>query len=92
MEKVKRMMIRDRRKKEDEIKIKKNEIEAIEVKKMIVRSNRNEDKGKEMGCDDGKKRNRCSGDEDENKNEKLIEVSDKEGSGDKEKIKVRVKD
>ena len=48
MEKVKRMMIRDRRKKEDEIEIKKNEIEVIEIKKMIVRSNRNEDKGKEM--------------------------------------------
>ena len=72
------MMIRDRRKKEDEIEIKKNEIEVIEVKKMIVKSNRNEDKGKEMGWDDGKKRSRCSRDEDENKNEKLIEVSDKE--------------
>ena len=49
MEKVKRMMIRDRRKKEDEIKIKKNKIEVIEVKKIIVRSNRNKDKGKEIG-------------------------------------------
>ena len=72
------MMIRDRRKKEDEIEIKKNKIEVIKIKKMIVKSNRNEDKGKEMGWNDGKKRNRCSGDEDENKNEKLIEVSDKE--------------
>ena len=63
LEKVKRMMIRDRRKKEDEIEIKKNKIEVIEVKKMIVRSNRNEDKGKEMGWNDGKKRSRCSGDE-----------------------------
>ena len=71
MDKVKKMMIRDRRKKEDEI-------EVIEVKKMIVKSNRNEEKGKEMGWDDGKKKSRCSGDEDENKNEKLIEVSDKE--------------
>ena len=85
-------MIRDRRKKEDEIEIKKNEIEVIEVKKMIVRSHRNEDKGKEIGWDDGKKRSRYSGDEDKNKNKKLIEVSDKEWSGDKEKIKVRVKD
>ena len=78
MEKVKKMMIRDRRKKEDEIEIKKNEIEVIEVKKMIVKSDRNEDKGKEIGWEDGKKRSRCSGDEDENKNEKLIGVSDKE--------------
>ena len=72
------MIIRDRRKKEDEIEIKKNKIEVIEVKKMKVKSNRYEDKGKEMGWDDGKKRSRCSGDEDENKNKKLIEVSDKE--------------
>ena len=72
------MMIRDRRKKKDEIEIKKNEIKVIEVKKMIVKSNRNEDKGKEMGQDDSKKRSRCSGDKDENKNKKLIEVSDKE--------------
>ena len=43
------MIIRDRRKKEVEIGIKKNEIEVIEVKKIIVKSNRNEDKGKEMG-------------------------------------------
>ena len=56
-------MIRDRRKKEDEIEIKKNEIEVIEVKKMIVKSNRNEDKSKEMGWDDGKKRSRCDDDD-----------------------------
>ena len=53
LEKVKRMIIRDRRKKEVEIGIKKNEIEVIEVKKIIVKSNRNEDKGKEMGWDKG---------------------------------------
>ena len=78
LEKVKRMMIRDRRKKEDEIEIKKNEIEVIEVNKMIVKSNRNEDKSKEVEWNDGKERSRCSRDEDENKSEKLIEVSDKE--------------
>ena len=78
MEKLKRIIIRDRRKKEDEIKIKKNEIEVIEVKKIIVKSNRNKDKSKEIGWDDGKKRSRYSGDKDKNKNEKLIEVSDKE--------------
>ena len=49
MEKVKRIIIRDRRKKEDEIKIKKNEIKVIEVKKIIVKSDRNKDKGKEIG-------------------------------------------
>ena len=43
------MIIRDRRKKEDEIEIKKNKIEVIEVKKIIVKSNRNKDKGKEIG-------------------------------------------
>ena len=78
MEKVKRMMIRDRRKKEDEIEIKKNEIEVIEVKKIIVKSNRNKDKSKEIEWNDGKERSRYSRDEDENKSEKLIEVSDKE--------------